>query len=111
MASEVGRVIFARVKTAGRLHVEQVAAMYESQRQAASGVDYVLTRRKARQRLLLIDMDGTVTISRYALELARAIGQESALMQMLDDNGGESATRSDKSQSSFSTFTRRSSNR
>lgn len=96
MANEVGRVIFARAKTAGRLHVEQVAAMYESQRQAASGIDYVLTRRKARQRLLLIDMDGTVTKSRYALELARAIGQESALMQMLDDNGGDSATRSDK---------------
>ncbi len=96
MANEVGRVIFARAKTAGRLHVEQVAAMYESQRQAASGIDYVLTRRKSRQRLLLIDMDGTVTKSRYALELARATGHESALMQMLDDNGGDSATRSDK---------------
>ena len=35
MANEVGRVIFARAKTAGRLHVEQVAAMYELQRQAA----------------------------------------------------------------------------
>ena len=96
MANEIGRVIFARAKTAGRLHVEQVAAMYESQRQAASGIDYVLTRRKSRQRLLLIDMDGTVTKSRYALELARATGHESALMQMLDDNGGDSATRSDK---------------
>jgi phosphoserine phosphatase len=96
MANEIGRVIFARAKTAGRLHVEQVAAMYESQRQAASGIDYVLTRRKSRQRLLIVDMDGTVTKSRYALELARATGHESALMQMLDDNGGDSATRSDK---------------
>ena len=41
--------------------MEQVAAMYESQRQAAAGIDYVLTRRKNRQRLLLLDMDGTVT--------------------------------------------------
>jgi glucosyl-3-phosphoglycerate synthase len=96
MANEVGRVIFARAKTAGRLHVEQVAAMYELQRQAASGIDYVLTRRKARQRLLLIDMDGTVTQSRYALELARATGHESALLQILDDNVSDSASRSDK---------------
>jgi len=96
MASEVGRVIFARAKTAGRLHVEQVAAMYESQRQAASGIDYVLIRRKASQRLLLIDMDGTVTQSPYAIELARATGQESAFMQMLNDNGGDTTTCSDK---------------
>lgn len=95
MANEVGRVIFARAKAAGRLHVEQVAAMYESQRQAAAGIDYVLTRRKARQRLLLLDMDGTVTQSRYAVELARITGHESALMQMLDKHGGDVATRSE----------------
>jgi glucosyl-3-phosphoglycerate synthase len=96
MANEVGRVIFARAKTAGRLHVEQVAAMYESQRQAASGIDYVLTRRKERQRLLLIDMDGTATQSIFTLELARATGHESALIEMLEENGGDSAARSDK---------------
>lgn len=45
MANEVGRVIFSRARSAGRLHVEQVAAMFESQRQAAAGIDYVLTRR------------------------------------------------------------------
>lgn len=95
MANEVGRVIFARAKAAGRLHVEQVAAMYESQRQAAAGIDYVLTRRKARQRLLLLDMDGTVTQSRYAVELARATGHESALMQLLDGHDDDAATRSE----------------
>ncbi len=94
MANEIGRVIFARAKTTGRLHVEQVAAMYESQRQAAAEIDYVLTRRKTRQRLLLLDMDGTVTPSRYVVELAHATGQESALMQMLDGHGGDAATRS-----------------
>lgn len=95
MANEVGRVIFSRARSAGRLHVEQVAAMFESQRQAAAGIDYVLTRRKARQRLLLLDMDGTVTQSRYAVELARVTGHESALMQMLDGYGGDAATRSE----------------
>ncbi|HOZ66722.1 MAG TPA: HAD-IB family phosphatase [Burkholderiaceae bacterium] len=95
MANEVGRVIFARAKAAGRLHVEQVAAMYESQRQAAAGIDYVLTRRKARQRLLLLDMDGTVTQSRFAVELARATGHEAALMQLLDGHSDDAATRSE----------------
>lgn len=95
MANEVGRVIFSRARSAGRLHVEQVAAMYESQRQAAAGIDYVLTRRKARQRLLLLDMDGTITPSRYAVELARATGHESALLQMLDGSG-DAATRSER---------------
>jgi phosphoserine phosphatase len=101
MANEVGRVIFARAKTAGRLHVEQVAAMYESQRQAASGIDYVLTRRKARQRLLLINMDHTVTNSSYVIELARATGHEASLLKMLDDSGGDAAVRSDKAAKCF----------
>lgn len=95
MANEVGRVIFGRARNAGRLHVEQVAAMYESQRQAAASIEYVLTRRKARQRLLLLDMDGTVTQSRYAVELARVTGHEAALIQTLDGDGGEAATRSE----------------
>jgi glucosyl-3-phosphoglycerate synthase len=94
MANEVGQVIFARAKAAGRLHVEQVSAMYESQRQAAAGIDYVLTRRKARQRLLLLDMDGTVTYSRYASELARVTGHELDLMQILDGHSDDAAARS-----------------
>lgn len=96
MATEVGRVIFSRAKAAGRLHVEQVAAMFESQRQAAAGIDYVLTRRKERQRLLLLDLDGTITKSRYAVDLARVTGQELALMQMLDGHEDDAATRSQR---------------
>lgn len=96
MANEIGRVIFSRAKEAGRLHVEQVTAMYETQRQAVAGIDYVLTRRKGRQRLLLLDMDGTVTPSRFAVELARATGHESALMQVLDGHDCDAATRSEQ---------------
>lgn len=95
MAYEVGRVIFERARAAGRLHVEQLAAMYESQRQATAGIDYVLTRRKEHQRLLLLDMDETITPSRYAVELARASGHESAVLQMLAENG-DAATRSER---------------
>lgn len=86
MANEIGRVIFDRARAAGRLHVEQVAAMYESQRQAAAGIDYVLMRRKTRSRLLLLDMDGTITPDRYVVALARAAGNETQLAQMLDGN-------------------------
>jgi glucosyl-3-phosphoglycerate synthase len=85
MANEVGRVIFKRAKAAGRLHVEQIAAMYESQRLAASGIEYVLTRRKGRQRLLLMDMDGTITAGRFVSELARVTGQDDALAQLFDN--------------------------
>jgi glucosyl-3-phosphoglycerate synthase len=68
MANEVSRVIYSRARAAGRLHVEQVIAMYESQRQAQAELDYILTRRRGRQRVLLLDMDGTVTESRFAVE-------------------------------------------
>lgn len=96
MANEVGRVIFDRAKAAGRLHVEQITAMYETQRQATAGIDYVLTRRMGRRRLLLLDMDGTVTTSRFAVELAHATGHEAALMQLLDGHNDDAATRSDR---------------
>lgn len=95
MANEVARVILNRARAAGRLHVEQVVAMYESQRLAASSIDYVMTRRKGRQKLLLLDMDGTVTEARYALELARATGHEAALKGMFD-GPGDAATRGER---------------
>jgi glucosyl-3-phosphoglycerate synthase len=95
MANEVSHVIFSRARAAGRMHVEQVATMYEAQRQATASIDYVLTRRKGRQRLLFLDMDGTVTPSRYAAELARANGQSVAFMRLLDAYGDDAATRSE----------------
>ena len=85
MANEVGRVIFNRARTAGRLNVEQIGAMYESQRLASSGIEYVLTRRKGRQRLLLLDMDCTVTDAKFVVELARITGQHEALNQLCSD--------------------------
>ncbi|MDP1646855.1 MAG: glycosyltransferase [Rubrivivax sp.] len=96
MANEVSRVIYTRARAAGRLHAEQISAMFESQRQAASALDYILTRRRGRQRLLLLDMDGTLTTTRFALELARATGQEAALMEMLDNAEDDAATRSER---------------
>lgn len=96
MANEVSRVIFNRAKLAGRLHVEQVIAMYESQRQVTAGIDYVLSLRKGRRCLLLLDMDGTITSSRFALELARNTGNEAALMQLLDTPHDDAITRSER---------------
>ncbi|OAI11654.1 MULTISPECIES: HAD-IB family phosphatase [Methylomonas] len=96
MANEVSRAIFDRAKKAGRLHVEQVTAMYENQRQVAAGIDYVLSLRRGRRCLLLLDMDGTVTPSRFALELARNTGNEAALVQLLDTPHDDAITRSER---------------
>lgn len=96
MANEVSRVIYNRAKLAGRLHVEQVIAMYESQRQVAASIDYVLSLRKGRRCLLLLDMDGTITPSRFVVELARNTGNEEALMQLLDTSHDDAITRSER---------------
>lgn len=95
MANEVSRVIYARARAAGRLHVEQITAMYESQRQATAAIDYILTRRRDRRRLLLLDMDGTITPGRFVVELARATGREAALAGLLEGTD-DAATRSER---------------
>ncbi|MBL8326555.1 MAG: glycosyltransferase [Rubrivivax sp.] len=96
MANEVSRVIYQRAKAAGRLHVEQIAAMHETQRQAAAALDYILTRRRGRTRLLLLDMDGTITPERFVVQLARATGVEAALEALMDRPSQDSATRSQR---------------
>lgn len=93
MANEVARVIHARARTAGRLNVDQISAMYEAQRLATASIDYILLRRRGRTRLLLLDMDGTITPARYVVELARATGQQEALAGLLDGSA-DAATRS-----------------
>ncbi len=82
MANEVSRVVFSRARSAGRLNVDQIAAMYETQRQAAAELDYVLTRKKGRTRLLLIAMDGTLIPGRFATELAKKTALEDTFAQI-----------------------------
>ncbi len=95
MANEVSRVIYQRARACGRLHMEQVVAMVETQRQATASLDHILTRRRGRQCVLLLDMDGTVTDTRFAVEIARASGREDALMKLLDGHDDD-ATRSER---------------
>jgi glucosyl-3-phosphoglycerate synthase len=75
MANEVSRVIFARAKSAGRLHVEQIAAMYEAQRHATAGIEFGLSRRKGRSRLLLMDVDCVIQ-SPLTKTFAQSAGNE-----------------------------------
>ncbi len=96
MANEVSRVIYHRARAAGRLHVEQIAAMFETQRQAAASIDYVLTRRRGRTRLLLLDMDGTLTTERYVVQMAQAAGVARELAGLLDGSADDAATRSSR---------------
>ena len=92
MANEVSRVIYARSRAAGRLHVEQISAMYEAQRQATASIEYIFGRRRGLDRLLLLDMDGTLTSSRFVLELARRTGHEEALHSLLDSDDDDAGT-------------------
>lgn len=95
MANEVSRVIYSRARAAGRLHMEQISAMYETQRQATASFEYILSRRRGRRRLLLLDMDGTITPQRFVIELARATGNQAALEGLLDGQD-DAATRSQR---------------
>ena len=95
MANEISRVIFSRARAAGRLNVDQIAAMYETQSQAAAELDYVLTRKKGRTRLMLITMDRTLIDGRYADELARQTGREEALQQLPVDESGDDISRAE----------------
>ena len=96
MANEVSRVIYTRARVAGRLHVEQIDAMYETQRTAQTELAYLLTRRKGRQGVLLLDMDGTVTPGRFVLELALATGREAEIASLLDNPTDDAMTRSER---------------
>jgi glucosyl-3-phosphoglycerate synthase len=87
MANEISHVIHDRARAAGRLHVDQISRMYEAQANAAADIEHVLSRRRGRQRLLLLDMDGTVTAGRFVHHLARATGQEAALNALLQSTG------------------------
>lgn len=69
--------------------------MYESQRQVTATLDYILTRRRSRTRVILLDMDGTVTTERYVVELAKATGLEGTLAKMLDSSD-DAVTRSER---------------
>ena len=93
MANEVSRVIFSRARAAGRLNADQITAMYETQRQAAAELDYILTRKKGRTRLLLITMDRTLIDGRFADELARQTGRVEALQQLPADDDGDHISR------------------
>jgi phosphoserine phosphatase len=85
MAFEVSRVIHQYSREAGRLHVEQINEMYENQRQAVASFEYVLTRQKGRTKLLLLDLDETITEGRYIDALAAATGTEEELSQLQQD--------------------------
>jgi glucosyl-3-phosphoglycerate synthase len=74
MANEVSRVIFDRARKAGRLHLAQISAMFEAQRQAAGSLSQIMRLRKSRDKLLLIDLDDLIVDRSYCDELAKVTG-------------------------------------
>jgi hypothetical protein len=81
MAIEISHVIHARAKAAGRLNVDQIARIQEAQRQAAADVEQVLARRRGRQRVLLLGMDGSLLLQPFDEALANATGRAAALAE------------------------------
>lgn len=86
MANEVARTIFLRAREVGRLNVDQIVAMYETQRQATSSIDYVLSRRRQRSRLALLPLDGVVCPNGYLADLAASQQVEPAFRALIDEH-------------------------
>jgi len=84
MANEVSRVIYSRARVAGRLHMAQITAMYEAQRQATATLVSILARRRGRTRILLIDLEDTVSTEHPLRALAHATGHGQVLAPLLD---------------------------
>ena len=94
MAQEVSRVILERAKSVGRLSVDQVMSIFEMERQNQTDIDIVLSKVEGCTKLVLLDMDGTITMSRFVVELAKATGRSEALMTLLDSENIDQSTRS-----------------
>jgi phosphoserine phosphatase len=84
MANEVSKTIHNHAKQAGRLHIDQIFEMYEVQRQVTTSFDYIVTRQKNKDKVLLLSMDRVVTPACFVEELAKFTG--------IDSNNEESAT-------------------
>lgn len=78
MANEVSRVIYTRAREAGRLHVDQISAMYEMQRQATASWDYVITRQRGRKRLALLSLEGAIATDSLEAALPSPVGVAAA---------------------------------
>ncbi len=90
MAIEVSRVIYSRAREVGRLHVDQITAMYEAQREVPASFEHICALQKGRRRLVLLDMSVVLSDTNVIDHLAKNTGQEFALeMAMADQQGGQ----------------------
>ena len=94
MAQEVSRVILDRAKQVGRLSVDQIMSIFELERQNQTHIDRVLEKLQGCSKLILLDMDGTITNERFVVELAKNTGNYEKLLTLLDSQIVDSATRS-----------------
>ena len=94
MAQEVSRVILERAKAQGRLSIDQIMSIFELQRQNQTHIDRVLEKLSGCNKLVLLDMDGTITQERFVIELAKKVGCMDQLSELLDAQVIDSATRS-----------------
>jgi glucosyl-3-phosphoglycerate synthase len=107
MANEVARVIHHYSRHAGRLHVDQISEMYEEQRLASASFDYIINRRKDRRKVVILDMDGTITPNRFIKDLAAFTHTEETLDALLGFSQNDAAMGNQKIAEIFK-FTHRS---
>lgn len=74
MANEVSKTIHNHAKQSGRLHIDQIFEMYEVQRQVTTSFDYIVTRQKNKDKVLLLSMDRVVTPACFISELVKLKG-------------------------------------
>jgi glucosyl-3-phosphoglycerate synthase len=96
MAIEVSRVIYSRAREVGRLHVDQITAMYEAQREVPASFEHIVALQRGRRRLVLLDMSVVLSDTNVIDHLARTTGQEAALdaANSAANSSGQAATQS-----------------
>ena len=94
MAQEISRVILERAKSVGRLSADQIMSIFELEYQNQTDIVRVLNKLEGCTKLVLLDMDGTITTERFVSELAKATGKTDQLSALLGSENIDAATRS-----------------
>ena len=88
MGKRVGRVIFERARHWPHERGSDSGYVSEMQRQAAASLKNTLRRRKGRRGLVLLDMDGTVTLHDFCRRTGQGGGGRMPRLGLLLDGAG-----------------------
>ncbi len=84
MALQVSRVILDRAALYGRLHIDQVREVQETERRMQGELPAILRKTRKTDKLALFDMDGVLIRDRFIVRLAQRVNKLDELHQLLD---------------------------